>query len=146
VPLPVGDADTGQRLRRIAQDTAERKQLPPVQPNARIGQRWMVRAMPRQRLVNLLTSDLPGPREPLSFAGAKVLELFQIGVVQGNIAISVGALSYAGQLNLAIVADRDAVPDLAAFAFGMSAALEQLDVLAEARGRPGEHTRHHPGP
>jgi diacylglycerol O-acyltransferase / wax synthase len=138
VPLPVGDADTCQRLARIARATAERKQLPPVQPNARIGQRWMVRAMPRQRLVNLLTSDLPGPTEPRSFAGVQALELFQIGVVQGNIPISVGALSYAGQLNFAVVADSDAVPDLASFAAGMSAALEKLDVLAEPRGRPGE--------
>jgi diacylglycerol O-acyltransferase / wax synthase len=30
VPLPVGDADAGRRLRRIAQATAERKRLPPV--------------------------------------------------------------------------------------------------------------------
>jgi diacylglycerol O-acyltransferase len=147
VPLPVGDADARQRLRRIARATAERKQLPPLQPNARVGQRWMARTMPRQRLVNLFTSDLPGPPEPMSFAGAQVLELFQIGVVQGNIAISVGALSYAGQLNLAVVADRDAVPDLAAFVAGMSAALERLDVLAGPRGeQPGEHSRAHPGP
>ena len=134
VPLPVGDADAGRRLRRIARATAERKRLPPVQPNARILQRWMVRVMSRQRLVNLLTSDLPGPPEPLRFAGARVLELFQIGVVQGNIAISVGALSYAGQLNLGIVADRDAVPDLAEFTEGMSEALEQLGVLADPGG------------
>jgi diacylglycerol O-acyltransferase / wax synthase len=132
VPLPVGDADPGRRLTCIARATAERKRLPPVQPNARILQRWMVRAMSRQRLVNLLTSDLPGPQEPLRFAGARVLELFQIGVVQGNIAITVGALSYAGQLNLGIVADRDAVPDLAEFTEGMSDALEQLGVLADA--------------
>jgi WS/DGAT/MGAT family acyltransferase len=134
VPLPVGDDDAGRRLRRIAQATAERKRLPPVQPNARILQRWMVRAMSRQRLVNLLTSDLPGPPKPLRFAGAPVLELFQIGVIQGNVAISVGALSYAGQLNLGIVADRDAVPDLAEFTEGMSDALEQLGVLADAGG------------
>ena len=134
VPLPVGDADAGRRLTRIAQATAERKQLPPVQPGARILQRWMVRAMSRQRLVNLLTSDLPGPPEPLRFAGARVLELFQIGIVQGNIAISVGALSYAGQLNLGIVADRDAVPDLVEFTEGMSDALEQLGVLEDAGG------------
>jgi diacylglycerol O-acyltransferase / wax synthase len=132
VPLPVGDADAGRRLTCLTQATAERKRLPPVQPNARILQRWMVRAMSRQRLVNLLTSDLSGPQEPLRFAGARVLELFQIGVVQGNIAISVGALSYAGQLNLGIVADRDAVPDLAEFTEGMSDALEQLGVLADA--------------
>jgi hypothetical protein len=129
VPMPVGDADTGRRLTRIARATAERKQLPPVQPSARILQRWMVRAMSRQHLVNLLTSDLPGPPGPLFFVGAQALELFQIGVVQGNIAISVGALSYAGQLNFAVVADRDAVPDLAAFAAGMTTALEDLGVL-----------------
>jgi diacylglycerol O-acyltransferase len=134
VPLPVGDADAGRRLRRIARATAERKRLPPVQPNARILQRWMIRAMSRQRLVNLLTSDLPGPPEPLRFAGALVLELFQIGIVQGNIAISVGALSYAGQLNLGIVADRDGVPDLAEFTEGMSDALEQLGVLTDTGG------------
>lgn len=129
VSMPVGDADTGRRLSRIARATAERKQLPPVQPSARILQRWMVRAMSRQHLVNLLTSDLPGPPGPLFFVGAQVLELFQIGVVQGNIAIGVGALSYAGQLNFTVVADRDAVPDLAAFAAGMTSALEDLGVL-----------------
>ena len=55
-------------------------------------------------------------------------------MIQGNVAISVGALSYAGQLNLGIVADRDAVPDLAEFTEGMSDALEQLGVLADAGG------------
>jgi diacylglycerol O-acyltransferase / wax synthase len=92
----------------------------------------MVRAMSRQRLVNLLTSDLPGPQDRLCFAGARVLELVQIGVVQGNIAITVGALSYAGHLGLGIIADRDAVPELAEFTEGMSDALEQLGVLADA--------------
>ena len=38
--------------------------------------------MSRQRLVNLLTSDLPGPPEPLRLTGARVLELFQIGIVR----------------------------------------------------------------
>ena len=80
----------------------------------------------RQRLVNLLVSNLPGPGAPLFFAGAMVRELFQVGLVQGNIPLSVGVLSYAGQLNFDIVADLDAVPDLTVFAEGLSAALEEL--------------------
>jgi len=55
-----------------------------------------------------------------------VRELFQVGLVQGNIPLSVGVLSYAGQLNFDIVADLDAVPDVSVFAEGLSAALEEL--------------------
>jgi hypothetical protein len=34
----------------------------------------------------------PGPDRPLYFAGALLLEMFQIGAVQGNVTLSVGAL------------------------------------------------------
>jgi hypothetical protein len=62
----------------------------------------------------------------LYFAGARVLEVFQIGVVQGNITLSVGVLSYAGQLNFDVVADADAVPDVDSFSDGLSDALNRL--------------------
>jgi hypothetical protein len=55
--------------------------------------------------------------------------MFQIGVVQGNVPVSVGVLSYAGQLNFTIAGDPVAVPDLAVFARGTSGALSQLDAL-----------------
>jgi WS/DGAT/MGAT family acyltransferase len=125
-PLPVGEPDALRRLGQIAAVTAPRRGEPPYQPGGRVLQRWMVRAMFRQRLVNLLVSNLPGPGAPRYFAGAIVRELFQVGVVQGNIPLSVGVISYAGQLNFDIVADLDAVPDLLVFAEGLSAALEEL--------------------
>jgi diacylglycerol O-acyltransferase / wax synthase len=126
VPLPVGEADPIRRLELIARDTAERKRLPPYQPAARFLQRWMIRAMNRQRRINLLMSNLPGPPQHLYFAGARILEVFQIGVVQGNVAVQVGALSYAGQLNIDIVADTNLVPDLTVLAAGMTEELERL--------------------
>ncbi len=92
----------------------------------------MTRVMPRQRLANLFTSNLPGPAEPLYLAGARVLELFQIGVVQGNVTLAVGILSYAGQLNFTILSDADAVPDLKVFADGAADALSQLGARATA--------------
>jgi len=133
VPLPVGEKDPIRRLERIARATAERKRLPPYQPAARFLQRWMIRIMNRQRRINLLMSNLPGPPQPLYFAGAKILEMFQIGVVQGNVAIQVGALSYAGQLNLDIVADANLVPDLTVFANGMAKDLERLGARPHER-------------
>ena len=133
VPLPVGAEDPLRRLEQIARATTERKRLPPYQPAARFLQRWMIRAMNRQRRINLLMSNLPGPPQPMYFAGAKILEAFQIGVVQGNVAVQVGALSYAGQLNLDIVADANLVPDLTVFANGMTEDLERLGAGSHER-------------
>jgi hypothetical protein len=78
------------------------KRHPALQPADALLQSWMVSVMARQRLVNLLVSNLPGPPSALTFAGARVLEVFQIGLVQGNLALSVGVLSYAGQLNVQV--------------------------------------------
>jgi hypothetical protein len=60
---------------------------------------------------------------------ASVLEMFQIGVVQGNVPVSVGLLSCPGRLNFTIAGDPVAVPDLAVFAQGTSGALSHLDAL-----------------
>jgi diacylglycerol O-acyltransferase / wax synthase len=133
VPLPVGEEDPIRRLEQIARTTAERKRLPPYQPAARFLQRSMIRSMNRQRRINLLMSNLPGPPRPMYFAGAKILELFQIGVVQGNVAMQIGALSYAGQLNFDIVADAHLVPDLTVFAEGMTREMERLGAGSRTR-------------
>lgn len=84
----------------------------------------------RQRLVNLLLSNLPCSPVPTYFAGARVLEVLQVGLVQGNIPLSVRVFSYAGQLNFDVVADADAVPDLAVFTEGPSDALEELGAIS----------------
>jgi len=133
-PLPVGEEDPIRRLEQIARATAERKRVPPYQPASRFLLSWMIRGMNRQRRVNLLMSNLPGPPEPMYFAGAKILEVFQIGVIQGNVPLSVGVLSYAGQLNFDIVGDPNLVPDLPAFANGMADDLDRLGARPVGEG------------
>jgi diacylglycerol O-acyltransferase len=131
VPVPLGEPDAVARLETIAAATSAQRGLSPLQPSGRLLQRWMVRMMARQRMVNLLLSNLPGPPVPLYFAGARMEELFQVGVVQGNVALAVGVLSYAGRLNLDVVADADVVPDVASFTEGVQQALEQLGVVPD---------------
>jgi WS/DGAT C-terminal domain len=65
---------------------------------------------------------------PLYLAGARVLELFQAGVTQGNVPLGVGVLSYAGQLNFDLVSDANTAPDEAVFA-------EAWPMPPPARGR-----------
>jgi hypothetical protein len=82
--------------------------------------------MNHQQFVNLFTSNVPGPPVPMYFCEARVLEIFQIGPVQGNVWLGVGVLSYAGRRNFDIVADAESVPDLDVFARGLVLTLEQL--------------------
>jgi hypothetical protein len=84
------------------------------------------RLFPRQRSVNLVVTNAPGPPVPLYLAGARLLELFPMMPVMGNLTLVVGVLSYAGQLNLTAVADRDSCPDLGVFAQGMRSAFDDL--------------------
>jgi diacylglycerol O-acyltransferase / wax synthase len=81
-----------------------------------------------------LMSNLPGPPQPMYFAGAKILEVFQIGVVQGNVPVEIGVLSYAGQLNFDIAGDADVVPDLDTFARGMADDLDRLGARPVGEG------------
>lgn len=136
VAVPIGDPDAARRLGTIAARTAPQRNRPPLQPNGRFLQRWAVHVMAHQRLINMVLSNMPGPPTRLSFAGARVREMFQLTVLQGNCAIGVAVLSYAGQLNVDIVADPDIVPDIRVFADGVAEALDQLGAAAAAADEP----------
>lgn len=131
VPLPVGDPDTHHRLKTIAAETTERKQSPLSYDeagilNSPIMQRMSARLAGRQRVSNLYVANLPGPPMHLYLGSTRILELFPIVPLVGNTTVGVGALSYAGQFNLTVVADPDACPDLGVFVKGLSATLERL--------------------
>jgi diacylglycerol O-acyltransferase len=131
VPLPIGERDDIRRLEKIAADTAERKKKsrPPAGSMFRtvLLQRAFLRLMPHQRFMNAYVADVPGPPIPLYFAGAPLLEIFPIVPLTANISIGVGALSYARQFNLAVVADRELCPDVEVFADGVRRCLAALE-------------------
>jgi WS/DGAT/MGAT family acyltransferase len=137
VPLPIGEADEVRRLERIAADTAERKKKrrPPAGSIFRsvFLQRAFLRLMPRQRFMNAYVANVPGPPVPLYFAGSPVLELFPLVPITANVSIGVGALSYAGQFNITVVADRELCPDLEVFVDGAKRSLDALHQLVLVR-------------
>ena len=130
VPLPIGEPDPVRRLSLTAADTAARKKKsrPPGSTlfrNAAI-QRAFLHHAARQRLMNIYVANVPGPPVPLYLAGAPLLEVFPIVPIMGNVPLGIGALSYAGQFNITVVADRDGCPDAAVFTEGLQAALDAL--------------------
>jgi hypothetical protein len=131
VPLPIGERDDVRRLELIAAATAERKKKsrPPAGSVFRsvLLQRAFLRLMPRQRFMNAYVANVPGPPIPLYLAGAPLLEIFPIVPLTANISIGVGALSYAGQFNVTVVADRDICPDLEVFGEGVRRSLDAFN-------------------
>jgi diacylglycerol O-acyltransferase len=131
VPLPLGVADPGLRLREIAAETANRKARTRTSLGTlfggRVARRLLLWAVLRQR-VNVCSASIPGPEVPLYLAGAQVLEVFPILPLIANEPLGVGALSYAGRFTIGVVADRDAYPDLDAFAAGLREELHPLGV------------------
>jgi diacylglycerol O-acyltransferase len=131
VPLPLGEPDPMRRLALIAAETAARKHKARPQAGSGIfrfaaGQRAWYRHFPRQRSVNLVVTNVAGPPVPLYLAGARLLELFPVMPVMGNLTLVVAVLSYAGQLNFAAAADQDSCPDLDVFTDGVRTALDDL--------------------
>ena len=128
VTLPAG-GDLAARLTRIAAITRERKRAargtsaavlgPPFRLLAPTGLlRWYVN---RQRLIHTFATNLRGPAEPLTFAGAPVQAVIPIPNTTGNVTVTFAALSYAGTLRITVLSDPSRMPDVAV----LTAALRQ---------------------
>ena len=139
VPLPIDEADPGIRLRIIAAARAEagRSPLVTIEPVLRA---WLGRfgafrrSLEQQRLVNLVETYLPGPPVPIEVLGAPVLDLSPIAPLAGNVGLSFVALSYAGELAIAVRADSDRYPDLDRLSDAMARDWETLAGLARPVG------------
>ena len=52
------------------------------------------------------------------------------GPLSGNVTVGIGVVSYAGQLNISVIADRDNCPDLPVFISGLDRSLSGLNGAA----------------
>ncbi len=119
VALPTAGA-LAARVTRIAAITRERKRAAPGTSAALLGPAFRLLAptgvlrwyFGHQRLVHTFTTNLRGPAEPLSFAGAPVRAVIPIPATTGNVPVTFAALSYAGTLWLTVLSDPGPLPDV----------------------------------
>jgi hypothetical protein len=84
---------------------------------------------------NVLVSNVAGPPVPLYLAGSRILALYPFGPVFHGVGLNVTVISYAGNVNMGLMACRDLVPDLTVLADAVPDALAEL---AEAAAAPAE--------
>jgi len=85
----------------------------------------------RQRMVNLVITNVPGPQHALSLDGHELLEILPMVPVGHNLAMTVGVVSYNGTMSFGVVGDFDALPDLDVIVEDLHVAAEEL---AQAAG------------
>ena len=140
VDLPVGPMDAAARLRAISAATKDLKQShQAVAAGAlmNIGT-WApptlhgmaARLVSRQRLLNLVISNVPGPQIPIYLAGAKLLTMYPVMPLGETLALAIAVTSLSGTMGFGITSDWDSMPDIDDFAADMSNAILDLKKAA----------------
>lgn len=76
--------------------------------------------------VNTVVTNVPGPREPLYFAGAELVRTFGAGPVVDGMGLINIVTSYTDQFVLSFTADRDMMPDPAHYAHCINTSFQAL--------------------
>jgi WS/DGAT/MGAT family acyltransferase len=77
---------------------------------------------------NLVVSNVPGPQIPLYMAGAQLEAQYPISVITDGMGLNITVMSYCGQLNFGIIADREQMPDVWSLVGWLREALEELRI------------------
>jgi diacylglycerol O-acyltransferase len=145
--LPTQYADPLQRVAAVSRSTARLKRVHRAVP-ARLLMDWMELPTPAlmaraarlyenfvnsDRLkppVNVLISNVPGPRQTLYLAGAPLLANYPLSIPYHGLALNITVLSYRDQLDFGLTAWREAVPDIAHLMELLAAAVDELEAAA----------------
>ena len=142
-PLPVGVTDPVARLQTISaamQDVKASGQavgaevltaLSGFAPPTIMAQAGRLQA--RQRLFNLVVTNVPGPQHPLYVLGRELIALYPMVPLAENTALGIAIMSYNGQLNFGLTLDFDALPDVQMLVDEFTSAIQELAGAAAPR-------------
>jgi diacylglycerol O-acyltransferase len=142
VPIPTDVADPERRLERAHELLRSAKEhhealpadlltdassfIPPAV--AALAARATVGILGRTRPpLNLVVSNVPGPRSPLYIAGARLEAHYPVSAVVDGVGLNMTVMSYLDRLDFGIVADRDQIADVWPL---LRAARREVDRLA----------------
>jgi diacylglycerol O-acyltransferase len=142
VDLPVGIPDPVKRLRKITRATqALKSSHQAVAATALMNTaRWApptlhglaARLLARQRVANLVVSNVPGPQVPLYLDGAQLMVAFPVMPLGETLGLSVALTSLSGVMGFGFTTDWDAAPDIDVLPAGLLESFAELKKAASA--------------
>jgi diacylglycerol O-acyltransferase len=144
VPIPTNEPDSAQRLRRtheLLRSAKERHSalpaslltdatafIPPAV--ASLAARNTVDILSRTRPpLNLVISNVPGPRSSLYCAGAELVANYPLSVIVDGVGLNITVVSYKDRVDFGIVGDREQLDDAWSFLEGARHALQELEAI-----------------
>ncbi len=153
VPIPTDEPDAKRRLLRTHEILAEAKtrhgalpadilqdatQFIPPAVLARAARTTMQLAGSVRPALNLIISNVPGPRFPLFCAGARMEAMYPVSVITHGAGLNITCQSYLDHVDFGIVADHDQVDEAWSM---MDAVRRSLDELHEMLCGTGLETK-----
>ena len=86
--------------------------------------------------MNTVTTNVPGPLQPLYAAGREMIEYLPFVPLGPGVLIGVAILSYNGRLAFGVTGDFDTATDISVVADGIEAEIATLMALATAPMKP----------
>jgi diacylglycerol O-acyltransferase / wax synthase len=158
-PLPVGMTDPVQRLltlRLAMEGIKDSAQAVGAQALTRLSgfapptiMAQAARLQARQRLFNVVVTNVPGPQVPLYLLGRELGAVYPMVPLAENTALGIAILSYNGQLNFGLTTDYDALADVEVLADELRSSIEELVAASGPVGGGQPSARSHvsrPGP
>jgi diacylglycerol O-acyltransferase len=94
---------------------------------------WFMRAYSRLGLaerhtppINVVVSNVPGPREPLYIAGGRLVGIWSVGPILEGIGLNVTVWSYLDRVHVGVLGCREHWDDLRVISDGIASALDEL--------------------
>jgi len=136
VSLPLGETDPAARLARIHAETARLKASEQARAASLVIEatgwtpptinRVLADVIARPLTWNLVISNVPGPQMPLYLLGRRLTAIHPfVPLSPQNHALSIGVLSYDGQVCFGLAGDRDVVADMDDLVAEIEAAIEE---------------------
>ena len=142
VPIPTNEPDPATRLRRTHELLSSAKErhsalpaslltdatafIPPAVASLAARNAFDILSRTRPPL-NLVISNVPGPRASLYCAGAELVSNFPVSVIVDGVGLNITVVSYKDRVDFGIVGDREQIDDAWAFLEGAAHALQELE-------------------
>lgn len=117
-PVPLNEADAGRRIRQLHPILLQAREEPALALSGQVYKVLMT--LPRaittriagglMKGTDVVATNVPGPPFPVYMAGAKVTHMIPFAP-KGGAAVNVGLMSYAGQAEIGVNVDTEAVSD-----------------------------------
>jgi diacylglycerol O-acyltransferase / wax synthase len=150
--LPVGIESPVERLNAIRAELADLKQskeavagevltsLSGFAPPLLLSLAERVGTRVPQHSINTVTTNVPGPQNPLFACGRLMLEAFPYVPLGGHVRVGVAIFSYHGALTFGVTGDYDTAADIAVLCRGIEHALAELVDIAGRRSPVGRRS------